>query len=89
MSDAAREQNTREESDMVIFCRIFGGVLAAAGVCWFIYWFVETFDVQPLVPSAAQIGLAVAGVFLGLLIVGFGELYRKIAEIEVNTRKPV
>jgi len=74
---------------MVTFCRIFGSVLAAAGVCWFIYWLVEQFDVQPLVPSAAQIGMAVAGVFLGLLIVGFGELYRKITEIEVNTRKPV
>jgi hypothetical protein len=66
--------------------RIPGGVLAAAGVCWFIYWFAETFDVQPLVPSAAQIGLAVAGVFLGLLIIGFGELYRMLAAIESNTR---
>jgi hypothetical protein len=89
VSDIPREQNPREENEMVIFCRILGGVLAAAGVCWFFYWFAEQFDTQPLVPSAAQIGLAVAGVFLGLLIVGFGELYRKIAEVEVNTRKPV
>jgi hypothetical protein len=74
---------------MTIVCRILGGVLAAAGVCWFIYWFAETFDVQPLVPSAAQIGLAVVAVFLGLLIVGFGELYRLVAAIEANTRRPV
>jgi hypothetical protein len=89
VSDAAKEQNPREESDMVIICRILGSALAAAGVCWFIYWFAETFDTQPLAPSATQIGLAVAGIFFGLLIVGFGELYRKIAEIEANTRKPV
>ena len=74
---------------MVIICRILGSALAAAGVCWFIYWFAETFDTQPLAPSAAQIASALAGVFFGLLVVCFGELYRLVAAIETNTRKPV
>jgi len=72
---------------MRVTCRILGGILVAIGATWLIYLFAEMYDARPVEPSAVQIASALAGAFFGLLIVGFGELYKLVAAIEANTRK--